>query len=142
MRMNNLTVTPGSEGEITGSNLNLYFRERSQRRRLCSKGPRQSVEFFGEPAHRERCGRIGFCKRWASNTSGGRSGREPARHRPTNSPVLTRVKRFQYCRKENLRLRKAPPSSHTSGGLTVLNVACYRPPIRKPRPTITNGVFF
>lgn len=26
MRMNNLTVTPGSEGEITGSNLNLYFR--------------------------------------------------------------------------------------------------------------------
>ena len=26
MRMNNLTVTPGSEGEITGSSLNLYFR--------------------------------------------------------------------------------------------------------------------
>jgi hypothetical protein len=26
MRMNNLTVTPGSEGEITASNLNLYFR--------------------------------------------------------------------------------------------------------------------
>ena len=28
------------------------------------------------------------------------------------------------------------------GRLTVLNVACYRPPIRKPGPTITNGVFF
>ena len=27
MRMNNLTVTPGSEGEITGSSLNLYFRK-------------------------------------------------------------------------------------------------------------------
>jgi len=26
MRMNNLTVTPGSEGEITGSRLNLYSR--------------------------------------------------------------------------------------------------------------------
>ena len=26
MRMNNLTVTPGSEGEITGSSLNLYLR--------------------------------------------------------------------------------------------------------------------
>ena len=26
MRMNNLTVTPGSEVEIAGSNLNLYFR--------------------------------------------------------------------------------------------------------------------
>lgn len=32
MQMNNLTVTPESEGEITGSSLNLYFRERSQRR--------------------------------------------------------------------------------------------------------------
>jgi hypothetical protein len=26
MRMNNLTVTPGSEGEITASILKLYFR--------------------------------------------------------------------------------------------------------------------
>jgi hypothetical protein len=26
MRMNNLTVTPGSEGEITMSSLKLYFR--------------------------------------------------------------------------------------------------------------------
>ena len=26
MRVNNLTVTPGSEGEITGSSLNRYFR--------------------------------------------------------------------------------------------------------------------
>ena len=26
MRMNNLTVTPRSEGEITGSKLNMYFR--------------------------------------------------------------------------------------------------------------------
>ena len=28
------------------------------------------------------------------------------------------------------------------GGLTVPDTACYRPPIRKPEPSITNGVFF
>src|SRR5215510_1620801 len=60
----------------------------------------------------------------------------------TQTEVLTRVKRFQYCRTENLHLRKAQPSSHTSGGLTVPDTACYRPPIRKPEPSITNGVFF